>query len=108
MVKIRLSRTGRKNNPSYRVVITNNREKRDSKAIELVGYYLPKQKQIELNAERINYWLSVGAQPTDTVRSLLIRKEILKASKNKKTYAKKPGKKSEERKAKKAEAASAA
>jgi small subunit ribosomal protein S16 len=101
MVKIRLSRTGRRNNPSYRIVITPAREKRDSKVIEFVGYYLPSTKTVEINEERVKYWLSVGAQPTDTVRGMLVRKGLQKPLPEKK-YTKKPGKKAQER-AKKAE-----
>lgn len=97
MVKIRLSRTGRKNNPSYRVVITNAREKRESKAIEIVGYYLPLDKKYELKEDRVKYWLSVGAQPTDTVRYLLVKQGLVTAPKHKKVFTKTPGKKAKDR-----------
>lgn len=107
MVRIRLSRTGRKNLASYRVVVVNQREKRDSDFIEILGYYLPSQKQIEINEERAKYWLSVGAQPTDTARYLLVQKKLMEAPKYKRTFNKTPGKKATERKAKKEAAASA-
>jgi small subunit ribosomal protein S16 len=102
MVKIRLSRTGRKNLATYRIVITPAREKRESNFIEQVGFYLPHDKKIEINKERVEYWMSVGAQPTETVKALLIKQGIVKAPKHKKTYSHKPGKKSQERASKKA------
>lgn len=97
MVKIRLSRTGRKNLPSYRVVVVPAREKRETKSLEIVGNYSPIKKEINLNEERIKYWLSVGAQPTETVKNLLIKKSILKPGKYKRKFTKKAGKKTEER-----------
>ena len=100
MVKIRLTRTGKKNNPSYRVVIVPLREKRDSKFLEIVGHYSPLTKVVEVKEDRIKYWLSVGAQPSDTVRYLLEKKGIVEKPKEKKVYVKEPGKKAKERKAK--------
>ena len=97
MVKIRLTRTGKKNSPSYRVVVVPLREKRDTKFIELIGYFSPLTKTIEIKEERAKYWLSVGAQPSDTVRSMLIKKGLIEASKTKKTFTKKPGKKATDR-----------
>jgi len=105
MVKIRLSRTGRKNLATYRIVISHDKEKRDSKAIEYVGYYLPHDKKSEINADRVKYWLSVGAQPTETVRTLLVKQNIMEAPKYKRVFSKKPGKQSAERKAAKTEKA---
>ncbi len=97
MVKIRLTRIGRKDTPQYRVVATPQREARDSKAIEYLGFYNPIEKVIDLNKERIEYWLSVGAQPTNTVKRILIKENILKEPKFRKTFKKKPGKKATER-----------
>ena len=94
---MRLTRVGRKNNPSYRIVVTPKREKRDSKAIEYLGHFSPLTKTIELNKERIEYWLSVGAQPSDTVKRLLIKEKILKEDKKAKPFAKKAGRKKSER-----------
>lgn len=102
MVKIRLSRFGRKDLPFYRIVITNAREKRESNFIEFVGTYSPMDKKVTFNEERTKYWVSVGAQPTDTVRRLLVKQGILNKTEEKKTYTKKPGRKATER-AKKAE-----
>ncbi len=80
-VKIRLRRTGRKKAPQYRIVVADSRSPRNGKFIELVGQYAPRQGKnaINLKADRVNHWLDNGAQPTDTVRSLLRRAGILKA-----------------------------
>jgi small subunit ribosomal protein S16 len=80
MVKIRLRRVGRKNAPFYRILVADSQSPRDGKFIEIIGQYAPRQSEGSLNVdeERANYWLSVGAQPTDTVRSLLRRAGILK------------------------------
>ncbi|MBQ8160475.1 MAG: 30S ribosomal protein S16 [Clostridia bacterium] len=72
-VKIRLKRMGMKKKPFYRVVVADDRFPRDGRFIEEVGYYNPMTSPAELkiDSERAKYWLSVGAQPTDTVRILL-------------------------------------
>lgn len=72
-VKIKLKRLGKIHAPYYRVVVADARAKRDGRAIEEIGKYHPKQEPslIEINSERVQYWLSVGAQPTDPVRNLL-------------------------------------
>ena len=73
-VKIRLKRLGKIREPYYRVVVADSRTKRDGRAIEEIGRYHPKLEPslIDINSERVQYWLSVGAQPTDQVRHLLI------------------------------------
>ena len=77
VVKLRLKRFGRLNHPTYRVCATDSRSPRDGRVIETLGYYLPKEKrkqeQVKLNHERVAYWLSVGAQPSETVASLIVR-----------------------------------
>jgi small subunit ribosomal protein S16 len=72
-VKIRLKRLGKIREPYYRVVVADSRTKRDGRAIEEIGRYHPKLEPslIDINSERVQYWLSVGAQPTDQVRHLL-------------------------------------
>lgn len=79
-VKLRLTRFGRLNHPTYRVCATEAQFKRDGRVIETLGYYLPKAPRVEdqfsLNAERIRYWLSVGAQPSETVASLIRKSGI--------------------------------
>lgn len=96
MVKIRLTRLGRKNSPFYRIVISNAKEKRESNFIEYVGNFSPLSKEINFEDERVKYWLSVGAQPTDTVRNLLVKKGLLEP-KPRKTFSKQPGKKKRDR-----------
>ena len=73
MVKIRLRRTGSKKNASYRIVVADERSPRDGRFIEELGYYNPLSDPIELkvDVERANDWIKKGAQPTETVRSLL-------------------------------------
>ncbi len=80
MVRIRLRRVGRKKSPVYRIVVADSQSPRDGKFIEIIGQYAPRQTEggLKVNEERANYWMSVGAQPSDTVRSLLRRAGILK------------------------------
>jgi small subunit ribosomal protein S16 len=80
-VKIRLRRTGRKRAPMYRIVVADSRSPRDGKFIEIIGQYAPRQQDTALSVkeDRANYWLNNGAQPTDTVRSLLRKAGVLKA-----------------------------
>ncbi len=80
VVKLRLKRFGRLNHPTYRLCVADARSPRDGRVIETLGYYLPKAKraddQLKLNGERVSYWLSVGAQPSETVRSLIKRSGV--------------------------------
>ena len=71
--KIRLKRFGKKRAPYYRVVVMDSRAKRDGRAIEEIGKYHPTEEPsvIVIDSERVQYWLSVGAQPSDQVRALL-------------------------------------
>jgi small subunit ribosomal protein S16 len=80
-VKIRLRRTGRKKQPTFRIVIADSQSPRDGKFIEVIGQYAPRsgEKALNLKTDRANYWLDNGAQPSDTVRSLLRRAGVLKA-----------------------------
>lgn len=73
MVKMRLKRMGMKKSPFYRVVVSDSRTQRDGRFIEEIGYYNPLNDPavIKIDEERAKYWLSTGAQPTDTVRALL-------------------------------------
>jgi small subunit ribosomal protein S16 len=74
-VKIRLRRIGAKKKPMYRMVVADARSPRDGRFIELVGHYNPlvDPPQITVNEERVHQWLKWGAQPTETVKSLLAR-----------------------------------
>lgn len=73
MLAIRLARFGAKKKPTYRVVVMEKERARNSRSIEVVGHYNPvaKPAQVQLNHERIDYWLKNGAQPSDTVSRLL-------------------------------------
>ena len=72
-VKIRLLRMGKIRNPQYRIVVADSRTKRDGRAIEYVGIYHPKEEPslIKVESERVQYWLSVGAQPSGAVQRIL-------------------------------------
>lgn len=79
-VRIRLRRQGRKKSPTYRIVVADGRSPRDGKFLEILGQYAPRtgEQALSLNVERTNYWLDNGAQPSDTVRSLLRKAGVLK------------------------------
>ena len=78
--KMRLKRLGAKKAPFYRVVVADERAPRDGKFIEEIGYYNPltNPAEIKIDAEKATKWLNNGAQPTETVRSLLKKTEIIK------------------------------
>jgi small subunit ribosomal protein S16 len=75
MVSIKLARTGTKHQAHYRFVVLDRKKPTNGAVIETLGYYdpMPKEPKIELNEERVSYWLGQGAQPTDSVRNLLKR-----------------------------------
>lgn len=76
MVVLRLKRMGRRNRPFFRLNAMDQRSPRDGRVIEQLGWYdpiAPLEKQLVINVERVDHWLSKGAQPSDTVRSLLKR-----------------------------------
>jgi len=77
LLAIRLTRKGAKKQPVYRVVVTDKEAKRDGRFVEIVGHYNPCREPVELklDRERIDYWIARGAQPSETVRSLLRRNE---------------------------------
>ena len=79
-VKIRLKRIGAKKAPFYRVIVADERSPRDGKFIDEIGYYNPltDPADIKINAEKATKWLNNGAQPTETVRTLLKKTEIIK------------------------------
>lgn len=78
VLTIRLARTGKKKHPSYRVVVIEKTRRRDGRFVEIVGHYEPRKQPsaISLNKERIQHWLSCGAQPSETVRSFLRKEKI--------------------------------
>ena len=79
-VKIRLKRMGAKKTPFYRIVVADSRYPRDGRFIEKIGYYNPltDPADIRVDAEKAQKWLANGAQPTETVKSILKKSEILK------------------------------
>ena len=77
MVKIRLKRFGKKREVSYRIVAIESSTRRDGRPLEELGFYNPRTDQTTLNAPAITKWLKNGAQPTDTVRSILKKANVL-------------------------------
>ncbi len=73
MLTIRLARIGKKKHPFYRVIVTEKTRPRNGRFVEIIGTYDPLKKPaaVQLNSERVQYWLGKGAQPSDTVRSLI-------------------------------------
>jgi len=73
---------GAKKKPFYRVIVTEKRNKRDGKFVEIVGHYNPLSNpaQIKLDHDRVNHWIRCGAQPSDTVRSLIRKSEAANAA----------------------------
>jgi small subunit ribosomal protein S16 len=84
VVRIRMSRHGRPHRPFFRIAAVDSRVKRDGAVIEELGYYDPmvldSSKQLQLNHERVKYWLSVGAQPSETVADMLARLNLIDAA----------------------------
>ncbi len=79
MVRIRLRRQGKRNQPSYRIVVADARAPRDGRFIEILGFYNPRTNPptFRVNEERARYWLSQGAQPTEAVARLLRKVGVL-------------------------------
>jgi small subunit ribosomal protein S16 len=75
MVVIRMRRAGSKNRPFYRIVVTESASARDGRFIEVLGHYNPRTKpeKLAVNRERLAHWLGTGAQPSDTLRTLIDR-----------------------------------
>lgn len=79
-VKIRLRRIGAKKAPFYRIIVADSRFPRDGRFIEEIGYYDPTKEPVvvKIDADKAKYWLGAGAQPTDTVKSILKKNDIIK------------------------------
>ena len=88
MLRIRLSRVGKKNAPVYKVVVAEKTRPVKGKFIESLGMYNPVNKDNTFNSERIKYWISVGAQPSQTVHNLLVKHNIIEDKKISITRAK--------------------
>ena len=72
-VRLRLTRTGKTSNPKYRIIVSDKRNKRDGKAIEILGHYDPMENpaKFDVKKDRLEYWLSKGASLSDSLKSLL-------------------------------------
>jgi len=82
MLKIRLQRIGRKNDPAFRVVLTDSKNSTKSgKFKEILGSYIPKSGEVLFKAERIAYWMSKGAQTSDTVHNFLVSQKLIEGKK---------------------------
>jgi small subunit ribosomal protein S16 len=75
MVAIRLRRAGSKKRPFFRIVVTDSRAARDSRFVEILGHYNPRSKPavVDVDKDRVSYWIKKGAQPSDSVRTLIAR-----------------------------------
>jgi small subunit ribosomal protein S16 len=71
MIKLRLTRVGRKNEPKYRIVAIEEHRKRDGKYLDILGYWIPKKDKLEIDSKKVDLWIKKGAQPSDKVRDLL-------------------------------------
>ena len=76
-VKMRLRRRGAKKAPTYRVIIADSRSPRDGRFIEEIGYFNPRTDEVKIDADKAKVWIKNGAQPTDTVRALLKKSNIV-------------------------------
>lgn len=102
MLKIRLQRIGRKNDPSFRVVLTDSKNSTKSgRFLEILGTYNPKAGEKKLESEKIKYWISKGAQCSDTMHNFLVADGIVKGKKINVLPKKKPTVKRKELKVKK-------
>ena len=82
MLMMRLQRVGRKNDPSYRVVVVDKRTgPKSNKNIDILGSYNPKMDHVQIDAEKAKEWLSKGVQPSDTVHNILVGQKVLDAKK---------------------------
>ena len=93
-VRLRLTRGGRKDRPHYRLVAMDQRTRRDGRSIEFLGQYDPmiKTDNFTCNKERVEYWLSVGAEPSETVRNFLVKQGVTFPEKTKRKRKKKSAK----------------
>ena len=91
MLKIRLQRIGRKNDPAFRAVLTDSKNSTKSgKFLEIVGSYNPKAGEAKFDAEKIKYWISKGAQLSDTMHNFLVHQKVLDGKKKNVLPKKKP------------------
>jgi small subunit ribosomal protein S16 len=100
MLAIRLKRVGRKNDPSFRIIVQESRRspKKTQGIVEYLGSYDARKGQPQVNADRVKYWMSQGAQPSETVFNLLVDAKIVEGKKVNALNKKSPQKKTEEAK----------
>ena len=102
MLKIRLQRIGRKNDPSFRAVLTDSKNSTKSgKFLEIVGTYNPKEGKANFESDRILYWVGKGAKLSDTMHNFLVHQKVIEGKKINVLPKKKPTQKKKELKAKK-------
>ena len=102
MLKIRLQRIGRKNNPAFRAVLTDSKNSTKSgKFLEILGTYNPKAGEVIFKSDRIKYWMSFGAKLSDTMHNFMVQQGIIQGKKINVLPKKKPTQKRKELKAKK-------
>lgn len=83
MVRLKLQRIGKKKEPHFRLIVQEKSKDPHDRSVEILGWLNPRTKEKELQKDRIKYWLSVGAQPTDSVHNLLVSEGLLQADKKK-------------------------
>lgn len=82
MLMMRLQRVGRKNDPSYRIVVTDKRTgPKSNKHVDLLGYYSPKIGKVEIDAQKVKHWLAQGVQTSVTIHNMLVSKKIIEGKK---------------------------
>jgi small subunit ribosomal protein S16 len=82
MLMMRLQRVGRKNDPSYRIIVTDKRTgPKSSKHVDLLGFYSPKSGTVEIDAQKVKHWLSHGVKPSITLHNMLVSKKIIEGKK---------------------------
>ena len=89
MLAIRFARVGKTKQPSYRITVSEKGRDMFGKSLEILGHFNPRSKVCEVNAERIKYWLSVGAKPSDRVHNLLVDQNVITTPKVKVSRGKK-------------------
>lgn len=89
MLAIRFARVGKTKQPSYRITVAEKGRDMYGKSLEILGHFNPRSKVCEVNAERIKYWISVGAQPSDRVHNLLVDQNVIAGPKVKVSRGKK-------------------
>lgn len=111
MLAIRLQRLGKKKSPTYRMIVSEGSQDTHDRHVEILGHYNPvaAQKVTEFNAERVKYWLSVGAQPSESVHNILVNQGVITGKKQKSVaISKKRAAKLEKKRAEEAEKKKAA